>query len=105
MLEEHLGKALRCQDIADYLGVDEKTVRQYYKELGGIRLGRLYVFFEKEVVHAIQEWTQMGCPSSEESNRKQAIFTTKAEALDWEVKWRKKTVGEWKDPEDPRNTL
>ena len=44
-LEQSLGKALRVQEIAQYLDVDVKTVRKYYRELGGIRLGRHYKFF------------------------------------------------------------
>ncbi len=60
LLEEKLGKALRTKDIAKYLGVDEKTVREYYQLLGGIRLGRRYIFFEKEVINAIQKRAQMG---------------------------------------------
>jgi hypothetical protein len=48
---------------ASYLGLDEKTVRQYYRELGGIRLGRRILFFEKEVIDAIQTRSKMGSPS------------------------------------------
>ena len=66
ILEEELGRALRPHELAEFLGVDEKTVRQYYRELGGMRLGRLYVFFEKEVVHAIQARSQMGGRGEEE---------------------------------------
>jgi predicted transcriptional regulator len=66
ILEERLGRALRCQELAEFLGIDEKTVRQYYKELGGMRMGRLYVFFEKEVIRAIQTRSQVGGRSEEE---------------------------------------
>jgi len=69
-LEEQLGRVLRPQELAEFLNVDEKTVPQYYRELGGMRLGRLYVFFEKEVVHAIQKRSQMGGRSEEEREEK-----------------------------------
>jgi hypothetical protein len=61
-LRDSLGKRLTSQEVADYLGVDVETVRRYYQRLGGIRLGRLILFFEnlmidaiKETRHAIQE--------------------------------------------------
>ena len=61
--KDQLGKALRPKHLAEYLGLDQKKVRQYYRQLGGIRLGRRYLFFEKEVVNAIQEKRQMDSPS------------------------------------------
>jgi hypothetical protein len=64
-LERSLGKALRAQEIAQYLDVDVKTVRKYYRELGGIRLGRHYRFFEKEIYYAIQKRTKVDSPSEE----------------------------------------
>ena len=61
-LTETLGKRLTAQEVSEYLGVDAETVRRYYPCLGGIRLGRLILFFEnlmidaiKETRHAIQE--------------------------------------------------
>lgn len=63
MMEDHLGRVLRADDMAHYLGLDEKTIRQYYRELGGIRLGRRILFFEKEVINAVQTRSKMGSPS------------------------------------------
>lgn len=63
MMATELGRTLRSSDIAEYLGLDQKTVRQYYYELGGIRLGRRILFFEKEVINAVQKRSKMGCPS------------------------------------------
>jgi len=65
LLEDDLGKALRSQEVAVYLGLDVKTVRKYYRDLGGIRLGRHYRFFEKEVYNAVQKRTAMDCSSEE----------------------------------------
>ena len=54
-LTDTLGKRLTAQDVADYLGIDVETVRRYYKHLGGIRLGRLILFFDHLVIDAIKE--------------------------------------------------
>lgn len=66
MLYEELGRALSPEDIGIYLELDVKTVRAYYAELGGIRLGRRILFFEKEVINAIQKRSKMGSPSESE---------------------------------------
>jgi len=50
-----LQKPLTPQELADRLNLDVRTVRKYYAELGGVRLGpRKILFFEEEVVYAIQ---------------------------------------------------
>jgi hypothetical protein len=54
-LNNQLGKKMTAQEVADFLGVDAETVRRYYHHLGGIRLGRLFLFFENLIVHAIKE--------------------------------------------------
>jgi len=62
-LEQSLGKALRAKDVAEYLGMNVKHIRNHYKDLGGIRLGRHYRFFEKEIYYAIQKRTEVDSPS------------------------------------------
>ena len=64
-LEKQLGKALNAKKVAQYLSLDVKTVRKYHQQLGGIRLGRHYVFFEKEIVNAISKREEMDSPSEE----------------------------------------
>ena len=54
-LTNTLGKRLTAQEVADYLAIDVETVRRYYKHLGGIRLGRLILFFDNLVIDAIKE--------------------------------------------------
>ena len=61
-LKEQLGKVLTPKDLAEYLGLDVKTIREYYPELGGIRLGHRILFFEKEVINAVQTWREVGGP-------------------------------------------
>ena len=65
LLNDELGRRMSAEEVADYLGLDEKTVRQYYRELGGMRLGRLFLFFERSILNAIQKRTEMDCPSAE----------------------------------------
>lgn len=55
IIRQELGKRLSVQEVAILFGVDARFVRQHYKELGGMRLGnRVYIFFEKEVINAVQ---------------------------------------------------
>jgi hypothetical protein len=54
-LVETLGRKMTAQEVAEYLGVDAETVRRYYPYLGGIRLGRLILFFENLVIQKIKE--------------------------------------------------
>ena len=55
IIRQELGKRLTVKEVASLFGVDSRFVRQHYAELGGMRLGnRIYIFFEKEVINAIQ---------------------------------------------------
>ncbi|MDP2643826.1 MAG: hypothetical protein Q8P24_02695, partial [Desulfobacterales bacterium] len=65
VVEKDLGKALRPKEVADYLGVDDKTIIKYYKELGGMRLGSRYIFFERRIIDAIQKRTTVDSPGAE----------------------------------------
>ena len=65
-MEKELGKRLTSDELVIFLGVNVKTVRQYYRELGGIRLGSRYIFFEKGVVNAISKKREMESPSENE---------------------------------------
>ena len=69
MLQKDLGDALTAQQVAEYLDMDVKTVRDYYLELGGIRIGRSYRFFTKEVSNAIQTWEEVHRTSKEEQQQ------------------------------------
>ena len=65
IIQENLGQPLSAKAVAEYLGLDVKTVRKYYRELGGIRLGSRIVFFEKEFIDAIQKRRKLDCPDPE----------------------------------------
>ena len=72
LLNEELGSPLTAPQVAEYLGMDVKTVRKYYIELGGIRIGTQYLFFEREVLNAIQKRKEIHRTDKEEraKNRK-----------------------------------
>lgn len=58
LLEKHLGRSLSASEVADYLELDPVTVRKNYSKLGGIRVGRVYKFFEKRLINAVLEQNQ-----------------------------------------------
>ena len=66
LIEEELGRVLLTKELSEILGADEKTIRKYYQRLGGIRIGRHYKFFEKEVINAIQTRNELCWTSKEE---------------------------------------
>lgn len=54
-MTKRIQKPLTPQELAERLNLDVRTVRKYYCELGGVRLGpRKILFFEEEVIYAIQ---------------------------------------------------
>jgi hypothetical protein len=53
-LENSLGKRLTAKEVALYLGLDVSVVRKHYAELGGLRIGRQYLFFENLIVESIK---------------------------------------------------
>jgi hypothetical protein len=69
LLKKYLGETLSPAKVARFLGLDVKTIRLYYRQLGGVRLGRRILFFEKEVVNAIQKRAKMGGPSKIERKK------------------------------------
>ena len=65
-IKNQLGQVLSAKAVAKYLDLDVKTVRKYYRELGGIRLGSRIVFFEKEFINAIQTRIKLDRPGAKE---------------------------------------
>jgi hypothetical protein len=63
--DDELGKRLTAEEVAVLFKMNVKKVRSMYKELGGMRLGRTYVFFERSVKDAIQKRTEVDSPSEE----------------------------------------
>jgi hypothetical protein len=113
VLTEKLGKRLTSKEVADYLGVDVETVRRYYQHLGGIRLGRLILFFEnlmidaiKETRHAIQEKEKeqgavdSRCDAGGEEVLQDIRHESQSDSLG--VRYKKKSLGK---PDDPFGIL
>ena len=68
-LEKTLGEALTAKELAEYLGVNETSIRKNYRQYGGIRVGRHYRFFSKEVISAIQKQTEKQVHSTGEKGK------------------------------------
>jgi hypothetical protein len=68
-LEEILGEAITAKELAEYLGVNETSIRKNFQQYGGIRVGRHYRFFTKEVINAIQKQTEEQVHSSGSAGR------------------------------------
>jgi hypothetical protein len=68
-MNEKLGRSMSAKQVAAYLKIDVKTARKYYRELGGIRIGRRYLFFEEEVYNAIQTWKEIYRTDKEERTK------------------------------------
>jgi hypothetical protein len=60
-----IDKRLTAEEVAALMKVNVKKVRSMYKDLGGMRLGRNYLFFERRVKDAIQKRTEVDSPSAE----------------------------------------
>ena len=73
-MNEKLGRSMSAKQVAAYLKIDVKTARKYYKELGGIRIGRRYLFFEEEVYNAIQTWKEIHRAVQEEREKERENF-------------------------------
>ena len=69
LIKSELGRALTTKDLSEILEADEKTIRKYYQRLGGIRIGRHYKFFEKEVINAIQTRNKLYWTAKEEQKK------------------------------------
>ena len=66
-LEKILGEAITVKELAEYLGINQKTLRENYRQFGGIRVGRHYRFFTKEVAkYALEKRQEIYSASQEE---------------------------------------
>ena len=54
-LEKILGEAITVKELAEYLGINQKTLRENYRQFGGVKIGRHYRFFTKEVASALEK--------------------------------------------------
>ena len=66
LLEQNLGRVLSVKQVSKYLNINEKTVREHYQELGGIRLGRHFKFFERRIIDAVEKGQEIYSTGQEE---------------------------------------
>lgn len=55
LIAQELGEKLSAQQVANITGLDKKTVLKYHDELGGVKIGARYLFFERRLIDAIQK--------------------------------------------------
>ena len=55
VLTKYLGDVMTVKELADYLKINEKTVREHYLDFNGIKVGRHYRFFTQEVANALEK--------------------------------------------------
>jgi transcription initiation factor TFIIIB Brf1 subunit/transcription initiation factor TFIIB len=89
-LKDSLGKRLTSQEVADYLGVDVETVRRYYQYLGGIRLGRLILFFENLMIDAIKETRDAIQEKEKEQGGVDSRCDARGEKVLWDIQHQKR---------------
>jgi hypothetical protein len=66
LLEQNLGRVLSVKQVSKYLNINEKTVREHFQELGGIRLGRHFKFFERRIIDAVEKRQEIYSADQEE---------------------------------------
>lgn len=92
LISQELGKKLSTKQVAEITGLDSKTVIKYYDKLGGIKVGKRYLFFERRLIDAISQ------PQSEEQGEVSVGSSSQSqqEAEDKVVRFKKRSprVGE-----------
>ena len=59
-----MGERLSTQKVAEILGIDPRTVRNFYEDLGGVRVGRRIIFFERRLIDALKNKENHDCDTS-----------------------------------------
>ena len=62
VLKKYLGDVMTVKELADYLKINEKTVREHYLDFNGIKVGNRYRFFTKEIAHAMEKRQENNWP-------------------------------------------
>lgn len=66
---KELGYRLSSRKVAKMLKLDIKTVIKHYAAIGGMRLGRNILFFEKKIVQALERGVNHALPTGQEMDR------------------------------------
>lgn len=80
-LEQTLGRCLSAREVADYLQCDITTVYRNYRELGGIKLGKTYKFFEQGLLNALLQQTAREVAGTSEVRREEIPQTVRYETV------------------------
>ena len=82
-LEKSLGEAITVKELAEYLGINQKTLRENYRQFGGVKIGRHYRFFTKEVANALEKRQEIYSADQEErsAERKSISDTEGSESV------------------------
>ena len=76
-LEKILGRTITVKELAEFLGINQKTLRENYRQFGGIKIGRHYRFFTKEVANALEKRQEIcGADQEERSAEREGISDT-----------------------------
>ena len=76
-LENILGEAITVKELSEYLGINQKTLRENYRQFGGIKVGRHYRFFTKEVANALEKRQEIYSADQEErSANREGLYDT-----------------------------
>ena len=59
-----LGRVLTDREVAQLLGLCVRLVRKHAQELGGLRFGRSFIFFEQVLTDALQDKIRLGRASA-----------------------------------------
>lgn len=59
-LSEQLGRPLTVREVAQLLGFSEQHIRDNYRKLRGLKLGKAYVFHENTLREAIEDAQRIG---------------------------------------------
>ena len=59
LLSDTLGNPLSAEEVAQELGTTADKVRKHYKRFCGIKVDGKYIFYERQVLHAIQDRREM----------------------------------------------
>ncbi|WP_417914275.1 hypothetical protein [Candidatus Electronema sp. JM] len=71
ILEQHLGRCLSAREVSEYLRCDIATVYRHFRQLGGVKVGVCYKFFEKRLANALLECEAQEVDSASDRQRRE----------------------------------
>ncbi|MBF0477742.1 MAG: hypothetical protein HQK59_18320, partial [Deltaproteobacteria bacterium] len=68
--QEERGDVLNTRQASAYLGVDPRFVIRYHEELGGRRVGSIYLYTERGIINALKPRKQLNRPEPDQRDQK-----------------------------------